>query len=90
MHGETAIRRAKEEDASVVLGSATPSMEAMYRARNGEYVLYEMRHRSHAADGKGVYCRYAEELKNRNHSILREAAKSDGRAAGAGDRSYCF
>ena len=30
---ETAIRRAQMENASVVLGSATPSMEAMYRAR---------------------------------------------------------
>ena len=36
---ETAIQRAKMENASVVLGSATPSMEAMYRARRGEYIL---------------------------------------------------
>ena len=28
---ETALRRAQTEGASVVLGSATPSMEAMYR-----------------------------------------------------------
>ena len=43
---ETAIRRAETEGASVVLGSATPSMEAMYRARRGEYVLFEMKNRS--------------------------------------------
>mgnify|MGYP000137448983 CR=1 FL=1 len=30
---ETALRRAQTEGASVVLGSATPSMEAMYRAK---------------------------------------------------------
>ena len=44
---ETALRRAQTEGASVVLGSATPSMEAMYRAKNGEYVLMEMKNRSY-------------------------------------------
>ena len=39
---ETALRRAQTEGASVVLGSATPSMEAMYRAKNGERPLYAM------------------------------------------------
>ena len=34
---ETAIARAKFEGASVVLGSATPSLEAFYRAERGEY-----------------------------------------------------
>ena len=34
---ETAIRRAQMEGANVLLGSATPSMEAYYRARKGEY-----------------------------------------------------
>ena len=68
---ETAIQRAKEEDASVVLGSATPSMEAMYRARKGEYVLYEMRHRSRMQQMAKVYTvDMREELKNGNHTIL--------------------
>ena len=68
---ETAIQRAKEEDASVVLGSATPSMESMYRARKGEYVLYEMRHRSRMQQMAKVYTvDMREELKNGNHTIL--------------------
>ena len=43
---ETAIERAKLSDASVVLGSATPSVEAYYRARSGIYRLFEMKNRS--------------------------------------------
>ena len=52
---ETALRRAQTEGASVVLGSATPSMEAMYRAKNGEYVLMEMKNRSKMQDPAEVY-----------------------------------
>lgn len=36
---ETAIARAEMTGASVVLGSATPSMESYYRAKKGDYVL---------------------------------------------------
>ena len=68
---ETAIRRAEMEDASVVLGSATPSMEAMYRARRGEYVLFEMKNRSRMQQMARVYTvDMREELKNGNRSIL--------------------
>ena len=42
---ETAIRRAKMAGASVVLGSATPSVESYYRAMRGEYRLLELRRR---------------------------------------------
>ena len=68
---ETAIRRAQAEDASVVLGSATPSMEAMYRARRGEYVLFEMKNRSRMQQMAQVYTvDMREELKSGNRSIL--------------------
>ena len=68
---ETAIQRAESEDASVVLGSATPSMEAMCRARSGEYVLLEMRNRSRMQQMADVYIAdMREELKNGNRSIL--------------------
>ena len=68
---ETAIRRAQAEDAGVVLGSATPSMEAMYRARRGEYVLFEMKNRSRMQQMAQVYTvDMREELKNGNRSIL--------------------
>ena len=42
---ETAVEIASLCGASVVLGSATPSMEAYYRAVKGEYKLYEMKER---------------------------------------------
>ena len=70
---ETALRRAQTEGASVVLGSATPSMEAMYRAKNGEYVLMEMKNRSKMQDPAEVYTvDMRKELKNGNRSILSE------------------
>lgn len=36
---ETAIARAKMQGASVVLGSATPSVESFAKAKSGEYTL---------------------------------------------------
>lgn len=70
---EVAVHRAEVEDASVVLGSATPSMEAMYRARLGEYQLYEMKNRSHMQQMATVYTvDMRKELKNGNRSILSE------------------
>ena len=42
---ETAIQIAKMHGASVVLGSATPSMEAYYRAEKGEYRLFTLKER---------------------------------------------
>ena len=68
---ETAVRRAQTEGASVVLGSATPSMEAMYRAKKGEYVLLEMKNRSRMQSLADVYTiDLREELKSGNRSIL--------------------
>ena len=42
---EVAIWRGAREGALVVLGSATPSIESMYRAKNGLYRLYTLRQR---------------------------------------------
>ena len=39
---DTAIVRAQKESATVVLGSATPSLESFYNARHGKYALLEM------------------------------------------------
>lgn len=39
---ETAIERARLAGATVVMGSATPSIESYYRARQGEYLLLQM------------------------------------------------
>lgn len=39
---EIAIWRGNREKALVLLGSATPSVESMYRAKNGDYSLYRL------------------------------------------------
>lgn len=39
---DVAVVRGMQEDAIVVLGSATPSMESYYNARSGKYTLLEM------------------------------------------------
>ena len=42
---EVAIWRGMKENALVLLGSATPSIESMYRAKNGMYHLYTLKER---------------------------------------------
>ena len=42
---EVAIWRGMKEKALVLLGSATPSIETMYRAKNGSYQLYQLENR---------------------------------------------
>jgi len=42
---DVAIRRAELEGAAVVLGSATPSLESLHRARSGEYRLARLPYR---------------------------------------------
>ena len=68
---ETAIERARMAGASVVLGSATPSVESYYRAKTGEYQLLELKHR--IGERKLPECQVVdlrEELRNGNRSIL--------------------
>lgn len=73
---ETAIARSKMEGASVVLGSATPSMEAMYRAKNGEYTLLKMENRSRMQEMAEVeVVDLREEMRNGNRSILSRKLK---------------
>lgn len=73
---ETAIRRAKLEGASVVLGSATPSLEAFYRCRLGEYTLLELKNRATAQSLSEVYTvDMREELKHGNRSIISDRLK---------------
>ncbi len=42
---EVAIWRGAKENALVLLGSATPSVESMYRAEKGDYRLYRLKNR---------------------------------------------
>ncbi|MCL2865777.1 MAG: primosomal protein N' [Lachnospiraceae bacterium] len=68
---ETAIKRGEVEGASVVLGSATPSLEAMYRVNQGEYKLLELTKRSgEQAMAKVQIVDMREELQKGNRSIL--------------------
>ena len=73
MRRETAIERARMAGASVLLGSATPSMESFYHAANGDYVLLELEER---IDQKPMPKCYTvdlrEELRQGNRSILSE------------------
>ena len=67
----TAIYQAKLEGASVVLGSATPSLEAYYRCRKGEYVLLELKSRVREGNLPLVWIAdMREELKKGNRSIF--------------------
>lgn len=68
---ETAIQIASMQGASVVLGSATPSMEAYFRAKRGEYKLYQMTSRHGGSRLPGVYTvDLREELKQGNRSVF--------------------
>lgn len=73
---ETAIARAGIEQASVILGSATPSVEAFYRGQSGEYQLCTLKHRVqdrklplvHTVDMR-------QELEKGNRSILSDTLR---------------
>lgn len=68
---ETAIERARVNGASVVLGSATPSLDSYYHAKNDEYELLELTQR--IQEKPLPLCDIIdlrEELKNGNRSIL--------------------
>ena len=70
---ETAIHRAAMCGASVVLGSATPSVESYYRAKAGRYRLLELNQR--VEERPLPECEVVDlraELKNGNRSILSE------------------
>ncbi|MBQ8280547.1 MAG: primosomal protein N' [Roseburia sp.] len=70
---ETAIERARQNNASVVLGSATPSMDSFYHAQNGEYELLELTQRVQAKPLPSCeVIDLREELRNGNRSILSE------------------
>ncbi len=75
---EVAIWRGAHENALVVLGSATPSVESMFRAKKGDYQLYTLKNRfGGRALPKVRIVDMREELKNGNDSVfsydLREA-----------------
>ena len=68
---ETAVMRGKLENASVVLGSATPSLEAFSRCKDGEYTCLTLSERVAKKELARVYTiDMREELKRGNRLIL--------------------
>lgn len=68
---ETAVQIASLCGASVVLGSATPSLEAYYRAKLGQYQLYKMKERPGNSVLPTVHITdLRKELKEGNRSIF--------------------
>ena len=73
---ETAIYRAGAENARVVLGSATPSLEAYSRAMSGEYALVKMTFRyENRPLPKVTVTDMREELRSGNRSVLGRTLK---------------
>ncbi|MCI9616809.1 MAG: primosomal protein N' [Eubacterium sp.] len=69
---EVAIKRARDEGATLVLGSATPSIESYYRAKNGVYGLHELNYREKGKLPEVSIVDLREELKKDNRSIFSE------------------
>ena len=89
---ETAIFRAKQTNSSVILGSATPSLEAYYRAEQGEYKLLTLKHRAKKAiPPKIEIVDLREELKNKNRSMFSFALQEKlAERLGRGEQSMLF
>ncbi len=74
---ETAVRRAQMEGASVVLGSATPSLESFYACKQGTFRMFELKKRAGSGELPQVYVEdMRKELKSGNRSILSDRLKA--------------
>ena len=87
---ETAIERARLEHAHVVMGSATPSVDAYYRCRTGAYALFVLEGRyGRFQASRRMYCGYAGRIKEREpFHYKRGTGRADGAVSGtegAGD-----
>lgn len=70
---EIAIYRGNKEQALVLLGSATPSLESMYAAKQGIYTLYQLPDRFNGKDlPKVELVDLKQELKNGNAGTISE------------------
>lgn len=89
---ETAVRRAQMEGAYVVLGSATPSLEAYSRAMSGEYALAKLQNRFQERPLPRVsIVDMRAELKEGNRSVLsRELKAAVGECLENGEQAMLF
>ena len=68
---EVAVQRAGMLGASVLLGSATPSLEAYYKAQSGEYGLFTLKKRAGGAQLPQVHIvDLRKEFENKNYSVF--------------------
>ena len=68
---EVAKKRAETEGATLVLGSATPSVESFYKAQKGEYILHKLSARAKGSSLPDVeVVDLRDELKRGNKSII--------------------
>lgn len=73
---DVAAKRAELAGASLILGSATPSMEAYYKASKGEYKLFQLKERVAGGELPVVYTiDLREELKKGNRSVFSDKLK---------------
>lgn len=89
---ETAIARAALAGASVVLGSATPSVESFQRAQQGEYQLLMLKHRAAQAVLPSVcVVDMRQELEEKNYSMFsRQLQKRLRECLDRGEQSMLF
>lgn len=74
---ETAAYIAQQHSASLVLGSATPSVDSYYKALNGEYKLFTLTKRATGGELPVIHTvDLREELKNGNRSIFSNKLQS--------------
>jgi len=75
---EVAIFRSKNEGAMVILASATPSIDSYYKAKSGEYKLFEMKSRHNFACLPHVeVIDMRNELQTGNKSVFSAKLKSE-------------
>lgn len=73
---EVAVKRAQLTQSSVILGSATPSLESYVKAKKGEIKLYTLTKRAKEAEPPIVWITdLRDELKKKNKSIFSEKLK---------------
>jgi len=89
---EVAIWRGARENALVLLGSATPSVESMFRGKNGDYQLYTLKSRFGGRPLPTVQIvDMGQELKNGNDSVFSDELKlAIARNHQAGKQSILF
>ncbi len=70
-----AVERCRLENAVVLLGSATPRVESMYKARSGEYELLTLTQRARGSMATAEIVDMRDELRHGNRSILSDRLK---------------